>query len=141
MSKTTAGERRVPMFGSARRVLLEQKERSRYKRPIDFVFPTAVGTAENPAAWASREFYHARKQAKLRTTLRLHDVRHFAVSRLVEQGANVLLVSRIAGHAKASTTLDVYAHLFAEGVEEAVARFDPLVPGRRAVDGAAAAQR
>jgi integrase len=117
------------------------KARSRFKRPIDFVFPTVVGTAENPAAWASREFYYARKQAKLRTTLRLHDLRHYAVSRLIEQGANVLLVSRIAGHAKPSITLDVYAHIFSEGLEEAAARFDPLAPGRRAVDGTAAARR
>jgi integrase len=58
--------------------------------------------------------------------LRLHDLRHYAVSRLIEQGANVLLVSRVAGHARASVTLDVYAHLFREGLAEAAERFDPL---------------
>jgi integrase len=125
-SKTAAGERVVPMFGSARKVLLEQKARSRFKRPEDYVFPTAVGTPEDPAAWASREFRHARRQAKLRATLRLHDLRHYCVSRLIAQGANILLVSRIAGHSKPSITLDVYSHLFAEGIEEAAARFDPL---------------
>jgi integrase len=140
-SKTAAGERRVPMFGSARKVLLEQKARSRFSRPGDYVFPTAVGIPENPAAWSSREFYYARRRAKLRETLRFHDLRHYAVSRLIEQGANILLVSRIAGHAKASVTLDVYAHLFAEGIEEAAARFDPLAAGRRAVDGATVAGR
>jgi hypothetical protein len=31
------------MFGSARRVLLEQKARSRFKRPQDLVFPNAAG--------------------------------------------------------------------------------------------------
>jgi hypothetical protein len=50
-------------------------------------------------------------------------------------------VSRIAGHAKPSVTLDVYSHLFAQGLEEAAARFDPLAGGRRAVDGTAAARR
>ena len=69
--------------------------------------------------------------------LRLHDLRHYAVSRLIEQGANILLVSRIAGHAKPSVTLDVYAHLFAEGIEEAAVKFDPLSRGRWEVDGAA----
>ena len=49
-----------------------------------------------------------------------------------------MLVSRIAGHAKPSVTLDVYAPLFAEGIEEAAARFDPLAPGRWEVDGAGA---
>jgi integrase len=110
--KTDASERVVPMFGSARRVLLEQKARSRFTRPEDLVFPTAVGTPERPADWARREFLHARKEANLRDTLRLHDLRHYAVSRLIEQGANVLLVSKVAGHARPSVTLDVYAHLF-----------------------------
>ena len=74
----------------------------------------------------------------LRTTLRLHDLRHYAVSRLIEQGANIMLVSRIAGHAKPSVTLDVYAHLFADGIEEAAVKYDPLAPSRREVDRAAA---
>jgi integrase len=102
------------------------------------VFPTAVGTPEDPNARANREFYFARRQAGLRTTLRLHDLRHYAGSRLIEQGANIMLVSRTAGHAKPSVTLDVYAHLFAEGIEEAAGRFDPLAPGRWEVDGATA---
>jgi hypothetical protein len=32
----------------------------------------------------------------------------------------------VAGHARASVTLDVYAHLFREGLAEAAERFDPL---------------
>jgi integrase len=136
-SKTDAGERAVPMFGSARRVLLEQKARSRFKRPEDFVFPTAVGTAERPADWARREYLYARRQARLRETMRLHDLRHYAVSRLIEQAANVLLVSKVAGHARPSVTLGVYSHLFADGLREAADRFDPLAreqAGALAVD-------
>lgn len=133
-SKTEAGARVVPMFGSARRVLLEQKARSRFKRPDDLIFPTAVGTPERPADWARREFLPARARAGLRESLRLHDLRHYAVSRLIEQGANVLLVSKVAGHARSSVTLDVYAHLFKEGLAEAAQRFDPLARGRREVD-------
>jgi integrase-like protein len=64
------------------------------------------------------EFYFARRKANLRKSLPLHDLRHHAVSRLIEQGANIMLVSRIAGHAKPWVTLGVYAHLFAEGIEE-----------------------
>jgi hypothetical protein len=54
---------------------------------------------------------------------------------MIEQGANVLLVSKVAGHARPSVTLDVYSHLFAEGLREAAEKFDPLARGRRAVDG------
>jgi len=75
-----------------------------------------AGYPERPADWARREFLPARKRSGLRDSLRLHDLRHCAVSRLIEQGANVLLVSRVAGHARASVTLDVYAHLFRDGL-------------------------
>jgi integrase len=135
-SKTEAGERSVPMFGSARKILLEVKAASRFKRPEDLVFPTVVGTPERPADWARREFLGARKRAALRGTLRLHDLRHYAVSCLIEQGANVLLVSKVAGHARPSVTLDVYSHLFADGLREAAEKYDPLARSRRAVDGA-----
>ncbi len=125
-SKTQAGCRVVPMFGSARRVLLEQKARSRFKRPDDLVFPTAVGTPEDPKGWHDREYLHARKTAGLRDTLRLHDLRHHAVSVLVSQGANIVLVSKVAGHATPDLTLRVYSHLFDRDLAEAAVKFDPL---------------
>lgn len=43
--------------------------------------------------------------------LRLHDLRHFYASSLLARGKNVLEVQRRLGHARPSTTLDVYAHL------------------------------
>jgi hypothetical protein len=49
ISKTEAGERTVPMFGSARRVLVEQKARSRFKQREDLIFPNAAGHPEPPA--------------------------------------------------------------------------------------------
>ena len=43
---------------------------------------------------------------------RLHALRHAHVSQLISDGADVLTVSRRLGHANASITLNVYAHLF-----------------------------
>ena len=136
-SKTAAGERTVPMFGSARRILLEQKARSRFKRPIDRVFPNAVGTAENPKVWHDREFLYARAQAELRDTLRLHDLRHAAVSQLISQGASILLVARVAGHSTPDLTLRVYSHLLERDLAEGrrQVRPAPRRGGRWAVDG------
>src|SRR5215207_1074470 len=136
-TKTAAGERVVPMFGSARLVLLEQKARSRWSRPDDLVFPTAVGTPQNPATSAEREFRHALRRAGLpRLAFRFHDLRHYAVSQLIAQGASILQVARVAGHADPSVTLRVYGHLMADGVAEAARRYDPLRArrGRREVD-------
>ena len=41
-----------------------------------------------------------------------HDLRHYAASVLIEQGASVKAVQRHLGHASATTTLDTYAHLW-----------------------------
>lgn len=41
-----------------------------------------------------------------------HDLRHYAASVMIAQGASVKAVQKHLGHAKASTTLDTYAHLF-----------------------------
>jgi integrase len=128
-TKTEAGERLVPMFGSSRLALLEHRAHSRYTEPADFVFTNADGEAELPNTWIRREFYPARKAAGL-PDLRFHDLRHFAVSQLIAQGADILQVARVAGHADPSITLRVYSHLMAAGLAEAAARYDPLASSR-----------
>ncbi|MGI9051047.1 MAG: tyrosine-type recombinase/integrase [Ilumatobacteraceae bacterium] len=46
-----------------------------------------------------------------------HDLRHYAASVLIEQGASVKAVQRHLGHASATTTLDVYSHLWPDSEE------------------------
>jgi integrase len=125
-SKTKAGERVVPMFPSARKVLLEHKASSRFKRPEDLVFCTSVGTPISANSWMMTEFYSAMKRAGMEHAFRFHDLRHYAVSCLIQQGAHVLLVSRVAGHSQPSITLDVYGHLFDEDLARAAREYDPL---------------
>ena len=43
---------------------------------------------------------------------RLHDLRHFYASGLIADGCDVVTVQRALGHAKATTTLNTYAHLW-----------------------------
>lgn len=45
---------------------------------------------------------------------RLHELRHAFVSGMLERGENPVRVSRMAGHARTSTTLDIYGHLLAD---------------------------
>lgn len=40
----------------------------------------------------------------------LHDLRHFYASGLIAAGCDVVTVQRALGHAKATTTLNTYAH-------------------------------
>jgi len=48
-----------------------------------------------------------------------HDLRHYAASVLIEQGASVKAVQRHLGHASATTTLDTYAHLWPDAEDVA----------------------
>jgi integrase len=91
----------------------------------DFVFTIPLGEPVTPNAWLKREFYPALKKAKVRR-FRYHDLRHFAVSQLIAQGANILQIARVAGHSDPSITLRVYSHLMADGLSEAAALYDPL---------------
>jgi integrase len=43
---------------------------------------------------------------------RLHDLRHFYASSLIAAGCDVVTVQRALGHAKATTTLETYSHLW-----------------------------
>ncbi|GAA1420469.1 tyrosine-type recombinase/integrase [Agrococcus citreus] len=43
---------------------------------------------------------------------RLHDLRHFYASGLIAAGCDVVTVQRALGHAKATTTLNTYGHLW-----------------------------
>jgi integrase len=124
-TKTEAGERFVPLFQSARAALAEAKLRSRFARPEDFVFATAVGTPLDPGNFVRREFKPALARARLEA-FRFHDLRHFAVSALIAAGADIKLLQAIAGHASATMTLDTYGHLMTARVQEAATRYDPL---------------
>ena len=53
--------------------------------------------------------------------MRFHDLRHTAASLILLHNVPVLTVSRRLGHAKPSTTLDVYGHLI-PGMQEVAAR-------------------
>ncbi len=55
------------------------------------------------------------------THVRLHDLRHFAATRMLAAGVPVRTVSGRLGHADASTTLGVYAHFVDASDQDAAA--------------------
>lgn len=61
-----------------------------------------------------------------------HDLRHTAASLAVSAGANVKVVQRMLGHARASMTLDVYADLFDSDLDDVAVNLDTAI---RAVAG------
>ncbi len=59
-------------------------------------------------------------------SLRWHDFRHYAVSTLIAQDANILLIARIAGHGDPNVTLAVYGHLMKGSLSDAATTYDPF---------------
>jgi integrase len=62
--------------------------------------------------------------------LRLHDLRHFAATRLLAAGVPVRTVSGRLGHASPSTTLSVYAHFLEASDQDAATVMGGLLPRR-----------
>ena len=121
----------MPLFESARKALAARKLATRFNRDEDFVFSTVVGTPLNPRNFERREFKRALRQASLEGVFRFHDLRHYAVSTLIAQRADIKLLQAIAGHASATMTLDTYGHLMVERVTEAAPLYDPLADDSR----------
>ncbi len=80
-----------------------------------------VGRALAPRM-VTRVFRLYADRAGLPATIRLHDLRHTAITNAIAQGEDILLVSAFAGHAKTSTTVDIYGHLMPDRVRAAARR-------------------
>jgi integrase len=76
--------------------------------PAAFVFSHADGRPWLPSH-VTRRFISARTKAGL-DRLRLHDLRHFMATQMLAAGVPIVVVSQRLSHARASTTLNVYAH-------------------------------
>ena len=120
--------RTVPMFATVpialRELAARSLERGRYA-PAEPVFANERGGTLDHSNWHHRVWAPALEKAGLAGRYRWHDLRHTAVSRLIEQGADIAVVQAIAGHASAATTLKIYAHLRDDRIRKAATDFDP----------------
>ena len=89
---------------------------SAYSGPGELVFCSTEGTPLDQRNVARRGLEKAVDAAGLdgngKPSLTMHSLRHVFVSLLIEQGHDVVYISRQVGHAKPSITTDVYGHLF-----------------------------
>lgn len=99
MTKTRKS-RAVPMFPEFERVLRRQWEY----------------TKDQPAVWTiqydtfRRKYHRARKRVDL-NRLRLHDLRHTAITREVKRQDSLAAVQMVSGHKNIRTLVDKYTHL------------------------------
>jgi hypothetical protein len=68
--------------------------------------------------WVTKHFISARRAAAL-PHFRLHDLRHFMSTQMLAAGVSIATDSQRLSHARASTTLNVYAHSVPGGDRQA----------------------
>jgi integrase len=132
-TKTEAGERLVPILDGAQQALEALFADAVDRRDEAPVFATVerkrgrdgvmrpVGRPLSPRM-VTRVFRRYADRAALPVTIRLHDLRHTAITSAISQGEDIMLVAAFAGHAKTSTTTDVYGHLMPKRAQDAARR-------------------
>ena len=80
-------------------------------KPSDLVFRSPEGHAARPSQLRAR-FWEPAVQASGLVPLRIHDLRHTAVSLWIANGAHPKQVAALAGHTSVSVVLDRYGHLY-----------------------------
>jgi integrase len=137
--KTPAGERLVPILSGAQGALERLYAQATDVSDGSPVFtavtarPGDTGVGTGPARpldprMVTRVFRRYAERAGLPASIRLHDLRHTAITNAIEQREDVLMVSAFAGHAHPSTTVDVYGHLLPGRVRDAARRMRSLGP-------------
>ncbi len=117
----TAGvlEVRAPKYGSERKVFVADDLLHLVNVHLDAVGVSAKhhyffpGDGHDPIHPNTVTKYWMSARASIGLPkLRMHDLRHFYASGLIAAGVDVVAVQRALGHAKASTTLNTYSHLW-----------------------------
>ncbi|MBU0511343.1 MAG: site-specific integrase, partial [Chloroflexi bacterium] len=131
--KTKAGRRTIQLGEQTLNTLRDHLIKQQLEKDVagerwkdhNLIFPSTIGTpmgANN--LW--RDFKKQLAKADLRI-IRFHDLRHTAASLMLNHGVPVLVVSKILGHSKTSTTLDIYGHLIPIMQEEAARIMDEII--------------
>lgn len=116
-TKTKSSARELPLPPSLVAVLKAhwtRQQAERLKQGADWqehglVFPGAQGRPMEPAG-LNQHFTRLKKRIGLPATLRIHDLRHSCATMLLLQGVDARTIADILGHARVSTTLDIYVH-------------------------------
>src|SRR5262249_2661045 len=95
------------------------------KDSADLVFTSPKGEMLDPNCFS--EAFTREVAAAGVAPITFHGLRHTHISHLLRRGVPVHIVSARAGHAKASTTLDMYAHLLAGDDDQAAEQMDEML--------------
>ena len=129
--KNASSARELPLINIAADALARHKRRQAEERLAagdrwqerGLVFANTVGGFILPGNFLRRGFWPLLERAGL-PRVRVHDLRHSIGTRLQERGLPPQQVSDLLGHARTSTTLDVYTHGTTAGAERTRAELE-----------------
>ena len=132
--KTTSGIRTLKVGANTARVLKEHLQNLDVLKEVDkkrwheygLLFPSKFGTPTDLSN-LRKEYNQLIEKAGLRR-IRFHDLRHTVASILLSNKIPLVVVSKILGHAKVSTTSDIYYHFIPASSDEASNFMDALTP-------------
>lgn len=124
ITKTESSRRKIPLSDSDVAYLksVKTKQEGCFRETeeyADYVCVNEVGNLINPEH-IGKKFSKILKEHEMRH-IRLHDLRHSAISLLIAKGVPASVVQAIAGHSSIKTTIDTYTHIGTEQKKEAIA--------------------
>jgi integrase len=93
----------------------------------DYVFTTITGTPVNPNNVGRQDFKPMLVTAGIRDHVRIHDLRHTAISLALSAGVPPTDVAQMAGHSSVAVTLQRYAHALPDAPRRAADAIEKLV--------------
>lgn len=126
--KTNSSYRTVPMCDVLVEDLKKYKEQvSKYTNFTNKFFVVGRNGGIEPfsptAVRVRKQLIAERANLKV---IRLHDFRHSCASLLINNGANITLVSKFLGHSKIEETLNTYAHMFQSAMDGVVSLINEI---------------
>jgi integrase len=111
----TGVSRRVPLSRRARWLLAKLAARAPFST---WVFESAArDSSAAPVSDVKKAWRQALRRAKIED-FRFHDLRHSFASHFAMKGGNIYALAKILGHSNPKMTLDRYAHVSAEYINE-----------------------
>jgi integrase len=105
--KTTSSRRTIKIPSS----LAKELELLCSDRPLDApLFTSSQGCVLRPDNFRSRNWARALKKSGITRHITPHDLRHFAASKMLADGVDIAVVSRMLGHRNVSITAQLYQH-------------------------------
>lgn len=127
--KTKAGRRTIVVPGFVADELAAHLDQWAAPDADGLVFPNRAGNPLISSSFTGNVFKPALVRAGLDPAVRIHDLRHTAVTLAIAVGAHPKAIQARMGHASISVTLDRYGHLFPEQDSMIAGELDRLRTG------------